>query len=359
MKQKCWRLAGINFDHFHMGDLLRMALKHPHVELVGISDERPDRMEEAIRKLGVPRERSFADYRKCLEKTKPDIVILCPAASKHGEWVKKVAPCGAHIMVEKPFAASLKEADAMIEAMLVGKTLMINWPLQWVRSHRKAYQLVKAGIIGDVLNVWHFGGNRGPLWHGADKVEKTAEQVAKEKPHSWFYQKARGGGSLLDYLGYGTTLATWYLGGRRPVEVTATVDEPKGLEVDEHSIVVARYAHGLSKFETRWGTFTDPWTLQPQPRCGFVIAGTEGTISNYDYDDYVTIQTRKKPVAHRVAAPATQAPNQDPVQYLIDCLEQGKPLEGPVSIQISRIGQEIVDAAMRSAKLKRTVKLDR
>jgi predicted dehydrogenase len=45
------------------------------------------------------------------------------------------------------------------------------------------------------------------------------------------------------------------------------------------------------------------------------------------------------------------------VQYLIYCLDQGKPLEGPVSLRISRIGQEIVDAAAQSAKLKRTVKL--
>ena len=34
-------------------------------------------------------------------------------------------------------------------------------------------------------------------------------------------------------------------------------------------------------------------------------------------------------------------------------------MEGPVSIRISRIGQEIVDAAVHSAKLKRTVKLSR
>jgi len=351
------KIAGINFDHFHMGDLLRMAVEHPHAEVVGISDEQPARMEEAIRKLGIPRNRSFTDYRACLEKTKPDIVILCPAASRHGEWVKKVAPYGVHLMVEKPFAASIREADAMIRAMRKQKTLMINWPLQWVRSHRQAYELVEAGVVGDVLNVWHFGGNRGPLWHGADKVQKTSDQVAREKPRSWFYKKTRGGGSLLDYLGYGTTLGTWYLGGRRPIEVTATVDEPKGLEVDEHSIVVARYAHGLSRFETRWGTFTDPWTIQPQPKCGFVIAGTEGTISSYDYDDHVTVQTRKIPVAHRISAPAVRAPHQNPVQYLIHCLEKGEPLEGPVSLRISRIGQEIVDAAAQSAKLKRAVKL--
>lgn len=357
MKKRTWRIAGINFDHFHMGDLLRMAVEHPQVEVVGISDEQPARMEEAIRKLGVRRDQAFTDYRACLEKTKPDIVILCPAASKHGEWVKKVAPYGAHLMVEKPFAASLKEADAMVRAMPKDRTLMINWPLQWVRSHRKAYELVAAGHIGEVLNVWHFGGNRGPLWHGADKDEKTPAQVAAEKPHSWFYQKKHGGGSLLDYLGYGTTLGTWFQGGRRPLDVTAVADRPPGLEVDEHSIVVARYAHGLSKFETRWGTFTDPWTLQPLPQCGFVIAGTEGTISSGDYDPFVTVQTRRRPKQHVIAAPEPKKPHCNPVQYLLHCLDHGEPLQGPVSLPISRIGQEIVDAAVRSAASGRTVKL--
>ena len=357
MKKKIWRIAGINFDHFHMGDLLRVAVEHPQVELVGISDEQPARMTEAASKLGIPADQCFTDYRACLEKTMPDVVILCPAASKHGEWVKKVAPYGPHLIVEKPFAASLKEADAMIKSVAHNQTLMINWPLQWVASHRKAYELIEKGTIGDVLNVWHSGGNRGPLFHGADKDEKTAAQVAVEKPNSWFYKKAHGGGSLLDYLGYGTTLGTWYQGGRRPLEVTAVVDETPGLEVDEHSIVVARYAHGLSKFETRWGTFTDPWTIQPQPRCGFVIAGTEGTISSYDYDDYVTVQTRANPKPHPIPAPAVKAPHQNPIQYLLHCLDAGKPLAGPVSLPISRIGQEIVDAAVKSAQSKKTVAL--
>ena len=357
MKKRTWRIAGINFDHFHMGDLLRMAISHPQVELVGISDEQPKRLEEAVSKLRIPRDRVFPDYRQCLSQARPDVVILCPSASSHGEWVKKVAPAGVHIIVEKPFAASLKEADSMVKAMAKDRTLMINWPLQWLRSHRKAFDLVQSGVLGDVLNVWHFGGNRGPLWHGADKDEKTAAQVAAEKPNSWFYQRRHGGGSLLDYLGYGTTLGTWYQGGRRPIEVTAVVDQPDGLEVDEHSIVVARYAQGLSKFETRWGTFTDPWTLQPQPHCGFVIAGTEGTISSQDYDDFVTVQTRRRPKVHRVAAPEPKAPHRNPVEYLLHCLDHGKPLEGPVSLPISRIGQEIVDAAVRSAATGRTVRL--
>jgi glucose-fructose oxidoreductase len=357
MKRKTWRLAGINFDHFHMGDLLRFARQHPQVDIVGIADELPDRMNEAVRKLAIPRDRVFTDYRECLEKARPEIVILCPAASRHGEWVQKVAPYGPHLMVEKPFAGSLKEADTMVRAMPRDATLMINWPLQWVASHRKAHALIQSGLIGEVLNVWHFGGNRGPLWHGADKDEKTSAQVDAEKPESWFYKRAHGGGSLLDYLGYGTTLGTWFQNGRRPLEVTATVDEPPGLEVDEHSIVVARYPHGLSKFETRWGLFTDPWHLPTQPKCGFVILGTDGTVSSYDYDPFVTVQTRRRPQPHTVIAPPPKAPHQNPVQYLLHQLDRGLPLEGPVSLPISRIGQEIVDAAVRSARTKKTIRL--
>lgn len=354
---RTWKIAGINFDHFHMGDLLRFAREHQQVEIVGVSDEQPARMEEAIRKLGIPRGRVFGDYRQCLEQTRPDVVILCPAAARHGEWVKKVAPYSVHLMVEKPFAASLKEADAMIRAMPRDRTLMINWPLQWVASHQKAHGMVSAGAIGEVLNVWHFGGNRGPLWHGAGKIVKTAAQVAAEKPNSWFYKQAHGGGSLLDYLGYGTTLSTWYQGGRRPLEITAVADAPPGLEVDEHSIVIARYAHGLSKFETRWGTFTDPWVQQPQPKCGFVIAGTEGTLSTYDYDDFITVQTRQHTNPRRIRVAPLKSPLQNPVQYLLHCLDRGLPLEGPVSLRLSRIGQEMVDAAVRSAAAKRAIKL--
>src|SRR5687768_6525981 len=106
-----WKIAGINFDHFHMGDLLRMAHEHSDAEIVGICDEKPERMVDAARNFGIPADRVFADYGQCLEKTKPDVVILCPATAQHGEWTEKVAPFGVHVLVEKPFAATLAEAD--------------------------------------------------------------------------------------------------------------------------------------------------------------------------------------------------------------------------------------------------------
>jgi len=353
-----WKIAGVNFDHFHMGDNLRAAFEHPEAEIVALCDEEPARMEEAVANFGVPRERVYDSVERCLEETRPDVVVLCPAAARHGEWTARVASFDAHIIVEKPFAASLEEADAMVAAVAAtGKRLMINWPLAWVASHRTAKRLADEGRIGDVVGVHYYDGNRGPLWHGADKLERSAEDVAAEKPRSWFYQRAYGGGSQLDYLGYGTTLGTWYLDGRKPLEVTSVVDRPAGLEVDEHSITVARYAFGLSKFETRWGTFTDPWTVQPQPRCGFVLEGTEGTLASYDYQPVVHLQTRAQPAVVDVPADTLEPRFTNPVANLLHALEHDLEVDGPCTPAISRIGQQIVDTAVRSAAEGRSLPL--
>ena len=48
-------------------------------------------------------------------------------------------------------------------------------------------------------------------------------------------------------------------------------------------------------------------------------------------------------------------PNQNVIQYFISCLETGTPPEGPLSPTICRIGQQIVDSAILSARERRTV----
>jgi len=353
---KKFKIAGINFDHMHMGDLLRMAHHHPEAEIVGICDEEARRMAGAIRNFAIPATRQFTDYRACLEETRPDLVILCPATADHARWVQRVAPFRTHILVEKPFAATLPQADAMIAAMAATrKQLIINWPLRWYPPHITAKRLVDEGRIGRVIEVHYYDGNRGPLWHTADKVVTTPNAARKRK--SWFYRKKSGGGSLLDYLGYGSTLGTWFMNGRAPIEITATVHQPKNLEVDEHAVVVARYATGLSKFETRWGTFTDPWTDQPQPKCGFVIVGTQGTIATYDHEPTIRVQTTDCPQGQDMAVDAIRPPFHNPIAYVIERLQHRQKIDGPLAPHTARIGQQIVDSAVLSAKLRKTVKL--
>ena len=169
--------------------------------------------------------------------------------------------------------------------------------------------------------------------------------------------RVAGGGSLLDYLGYGATLGTWFMNGEAPIEVTAVVDQPRGLEVDEHSTTICRYARGLSKLETRWGTFTDPWTTQPQPKCGFVVVGSEGTISSYDYEAHVSVQTRADLTIRQIPADELKAPFRNPVEYVLHCKEQGLPFEGPLDPALCRTAQRIVDTAALSARDRRTLAL--
>jgi predicted dehydrogenase len=355
---KKWKIAGINFDHDHMGDNLRMAFNHPRAEIVGICHEESSRMDRAAANFSLEPEKVFTDYRTCLEKTKPDIVLLCPATARHAEWVLKVAPYGVHVLLEKPFASRLVDADLMISAMKeTGRLFAINWPLAWYPPHVTAKRLADEGAIGEVIEVHFYDGNRGPLFHAADKVEITPEERERQKPITWFYKREAGGGSLLDYLGYGATLGTWYHNGKAPIEVTSVVDEPANLEVDEHSVTVARYDRGLSKFETRWGTHSDPWTCQPQPKCGFVIVGTEGSVASYDFEPTVRLQTRADPAGKIVPVDVLEPPRQNPVQYIIHCLETGEAVQGPLSPEICSVGQRIVDSACLSALHKHTVRL--
>jgi predicted dehydrogenase len=353
-----FRVAGISFEHMHMGDNLRMAAEHDQCQVVAVCDGDRSRMLDVQKVLGLDDSQLFTDWMTCVEMSRPDFIVLCPATGDHALWVERLAPLGLPLLIEKPFAASLADADRMIEAcQRHDVTLAINWPLVWVPSHRTTKRLIDQSAIGEVLEVHYYNGNRGPLWHTAEKREVSAAEVQLQKPHSWFYNQQRGGGSLLDYLGYGATLGTWFMQGRKPIEITAMVDQPDGLEVDEHSIVIARYATGLSKFETRWGTFTDPWIHQPQPKCGFVIVGSAGTISSYDYADTIRVQTNDCPGGKDIEVDPVEAPYQNPLQYFVHCLEHGHPIEGPLSPNMSRIGQQIVDTAYASAKEKKALPL--
>jgi predicted dehydrogenase len=147
------------------------------------------------------------------------------------------------------------------------------------------------------------------------------------------------------------------MNGEAPLEVTAVTSETPGIEVDEHAITICRYAQGLSKMETRWGTFTDPWTIQPQPKCGFVFVGTEGTLSSWDYADHLTLQTRATPAPHDVPADPLPEGGRNGIEHVLDCLRTGAPLTGPLDPEVSLIGQRIVDTAAQSAREKRTLAL--
>jgi glucose-fructose oxidoreductase len=315
-------------------------------------------MQSAAKAFGVSEDRLFTDFDACMAAGPYEMAILCAATADHATFTERLALHDVHVFVEKPFAASVEDARRMLAAMEgTGKQLIINWPLRWVESHLTAKRLIDEGMIGELREVHFYDGNRGPLYHLADKIEVSPEDVERQKPGSWWYKKSSGGGALLDYLGYGATLGTWYMGGDAPLEVTCTIDDVPGIEVDQHAIAVCRYETGLSKMETRWGTFTDPWTTQPQPTCGFTFVGTDGTIASPDYASEVTVQTRARPEVHGVPVDPLPPGEGNAIEYVLGCLARGAKVEGPLDPDLCLTAQRIVDTAVRSAAEKRTLAL--
>jgi hypothetical protein len=61
----------------------------------------------------------------------------------------------------------------------------------------------------------------------------------------------------------------------------------------------------------------------------------------------IRLQTEEHP--HGLLCPVDKLapPRQNPVQYVLHCLETGEPIAGPLSPELSRIGQQIVDSVRR------------
>ena len=91
-----WRIVGINFDHMHMGDLLRLVFEYPNAEIVGLSDKDISRMRPIAERFQVSSDRLYTDFHQCLGETNPDIAILCPKTGEHAEyveWVRRRRAC--------------------------------------------------------------------------------------------------------------------------------------------------------------------------------------------------------------------------------------------------------------------------
>src|SRR5262249_3392593 len=93
------------------------------------------------------------------------------------------------------------------------------------------------------------------------------------------------------------------------------------------------------------------------PKCGFVIVGAEGTISSYDGEPAIRVQTRGNRTGETIPVDVLSAPHRNPVEHLIHHLETGEPLLGALTTAMSRIGQQIVESAILSSEQKRTVAL--
>ena len=61
-----------------------------------------------------------------------------------------------------------------------------------------------------------------------------------------------------------------------------------------------------------------------------MLVGSDGTISSYDYDGHVTLQTRAAPAPAQVPADALPPGRRGAVEYMLARIADGAPIEGPL-----------------------------
>lgn len=94
----------------------------------------------------------FDNPRQMLEKTDPDIVCVCTPPSLHREQVIAALESGCHVFCEKPLAPDLAEIDAIIEASIRSKRLVVvNNQFPFMNIHTEAKKYIGTQEFGRLL----------------------------------------------------------------------------------------------------------------------------------------------------------------------------------------------------------------
>ena len=123
------------------------------VEVAAVADEDEKGRAEAAERLKVSR--TYADYRRMLEKERPDIVSVAPRwLDCHREMVLACAEFGCHIFLEKPMCQSLEQADEMIAALEKRNLkLAIAHQSRYSPTLQHVKKIIEEGGVGDILEL--------------------------------------------------------------------------------------------------------------------------------------------------------------------------------------------------------------
>ncbi len=175
--------------------------------------------------------RLYADYRQMLAEVRPELVAIAL-----GSGVKRVIACdcmaaGANVIVEKPIALSLEEADAMIaSAEENGVKLCVNHQLRFCPSVRAVKTAADRGLFGQIYYAAaQIRRNRGKAYFDAGKWRGT-----------W----KNDGGTLMNQCIHYTDLLGWVLG--EPEEVFAYTDRLAHpyIEAEDMGLALVRFRSG-------------------------------------------------------------------------------------------------------------------
>ncbi|WP_419700772.1 Gfo/Idh/MocA family protein [Mucilaginibacter sp. NFX135] len=209
----------------------------PEAEVVAVYARNPDKAKAFAEKYKIPQ--WFDDIDKLIAESDCEVVDICLPNYLHAQATIKAANAGKHIIIEKPLAVTLEEADEMIAVCKANNVkLMYAEELCFAPKYERARQLVKDGAVGEVFML------------------KQGEKHSG--PHSdWFYDiNLAGGGVIMDMGCHALGWFRWMLNHAKVSNVYATMSTVfhKGrTKGEDNSVIIVEFENGVTAVaENSW-----------------------------------------------------------------------------------------------------------
>jgi len=131
-------------------NLARNLTEADGVELVMLADARPERRHAAERRH--PGVKTCADAAPLIASGDVDAVVIATPLATHHALATAAVNHGKHVLVEKPLAASRRDAESLASlAETRGVCLMVDHTFVYTGAVRKIRSLIDAGDLGELL----------------------------------------------------------------------------------------------------------------------------------------------------------------------------------------------------------------
>lgn len=227
-----------------------------NAQLSAVCDIVSEKAERIGREFDVP---YFTDMHEMMRQADIDVVVVLTESGNHAKHVLELAPYGKHIVVEKPMALTLDDADAMISACdLAGVKLFI------VKQNRFNVPVIK-------LRQAHEAGRFGKLVMGTVRVRWCRPQSYYDQD-PWRGTWALDGGVLTNQASHHVDMLEWMMGEVDSVFAMSTT-ALANIEAEDTAVVTLRFKNGAL------GVIEATTAARPKDLEGSIsVLGEKGTV---------------------------------------------------------------------------------
>ena len=260
----------------------RLSARHPAVGFLAVSDLDPARAKALAEQTGA--DFHTGDNVEVIARPEVNAVFVSTPEGEHAPAVRKALELGKPVLVEKPIALTLGDADDILATLKqTGGELRVGYSRRFKECFLRAKEQMIQGRLGRVIG-------------GLARVYNSRAQafaILRRDPHAT---------PVLDVLTYYVDLLCWFMEGNRPVEVIARgqsgIFKQAGYEAHDVTWAIVTFADGaVVNFGVSYALPTRYPTLGQSDRVE--LLGAEGTmIIDDDHMDHLLYSERGIPHAY-------------------------------------------------------------